>query len=242
MRVEIVNWGKYQPRKDYKSTPWLRLDNKIINDFKISQLSPAEKWLWITILALAATENNSSFETSVEHLAKIADIEHNDTNSGLKKLSNFGMITTDERDTNGYVRDTFATNERTNETNERTDRSHAPQKLKITPDEIIDIWNTELSPPLPKCVGLSATQMKKMLEVFPQLPTKEKWVELFVKIKGSEFLMGQTEKKNAWRVTLTWLCDISNVMKVLNGEFENTEEEYDVEAMTKAVEEKLKCL
>lgn len=94
-------------------------------------------------------------------------------------------------------------------------------KTKIRPDDVVQLWNeTMTSNGDYFCHGLgSGEHLKNFIESIRWLPEITEWKHLFEKCKASKFLMGEQEN-STFRVSLTWLCDYDNCIKVLNGNFD----------------------
>lgn len=138
MRIEIVNWNKYNPRSELKTIPWFRVQNCIVHDRKLYGLVPAQKWLWICLLSIAAQENNSVIELSCEYLEHYAGIEKNLILQAIEHFGKVGLLvqTCTGRGTKVYPHVTNDTNV-TNETNKDTSYLSSETLLnkKTSPDE-----------------------------------------------------------------------------------------------------------
>lgn len=133
IRIKILGWEEFNPRKDYKSTPWLRLQASLPAHRKMHGLSTSQKWLWVVVLCLVAQENQGGvLKIEAAWLADIAKVDEAIVVSTLRLFSDREMIelivrdvretyvgrSVDDLSTNGHLKRTFATNERTNERNE----------------------------------------------------------------------------------------------------------------------------
>ena len=84
--------------------PWFRFYVETIHDKKIRRLTPAERWLWVTILALARSSpkpgylliSNQHSCTEVE-LAQDADLHLRVVRSGIAKMIEYGMLAVDSK-------------------------------------------------------------------------------------------------------------------------------------------------
>ena len=50
--IKIKNYEKYQHYKERHITSWIKLYYSILDDYKISQLTDMERWIWVGILLL----------------------------------------------------------------------------------------------------------------------------------------------------------------------------------------------
>lgn len=98
-------------------------------------------------------------------------------------------------------------------------RNPQDQKVypKFTPDHVIDLWNQKMGSRFGMAVGLgSGKHLANCLESLKYLKTKEAWENLFAKCEESAFLRGE---RTDWSVTLTWIIDYDNAIRVLGDEF-----------------------
>ena len=112
---------------------------------------------------------------------------------------------------------------------------------KITPDQIVDLYNKRFGKERGFCRGLGANKhLHNFLEAAFYLDTKEKWSELFDMVDKSEWLSGKISFKNrpAFKADLLWLVNYDNALKVLNGNFQEGHSNFDQEALAKMLREK----
>ena len=57
--IEITNFRKYHPRKDYKSMPWIKLDVHIFDDPVWARLPTLSMVLWVYLLTVCARKNTT---------------------------------------------------------------------------------------------------------------------------------------------------------------------------------------
>ncbi len=102
-----------------------------------------------------------------------------------------------------------------------------PQKahVDICPyEKIRDIYHKHCVPPLPECMALSSTRKVHIKSFWRQaFPKLEDWEDYFTKVKNSDFLMGKTTSRDRepFRCTLDWLLKMSNMIKVMEGNYDN---------------------
>ncbi len=122
LRIQIKNWEKHNPRKDYKRPVWFAVDNRMIEDPKFYDFTGDEFRAWIYLLSQASQQNSDSPNVFVEHAERVCLIPKKAVESAIKKLSEFQMLTSictdDERDPNASVRDLYSTNKQTNKQDE----------------------------------------------------------------------------------------------------------------------------
>lgn len=95
-----------------------------------------------------------------------------------------------------------------------------PLKVCLTPDDIVDIWNSIAGKKAGYSPGLGGGKHRQnVLEAMGFLASRDDWQKLFHRALQSEFLMGQNER--GWVMPLTWIVDYDNALRVMAGEFDN---------------------
>lgn len=125
----------------------------------------------------------------------------------------------------------YTTKNTSNSSNKRKEKESKRKESKVnsestfTPDELIQLWNTMLTPyGFDHCRGIGTGKfLSDFLEARQWLKTSESWGELFDAVIQSEYLKG--ENINGWKASLTWLVDYDNALKVLNGNYANKEKQ-----------------
>lgn len=106
MMLEILNWEKFNPRKDLKSMPWFRLESDIGYSETLFGLDAETKWLWIFLLSTCARKVNANIEGNYEYISFHSGIEVEKVKKAIKVFENKGLVrVTNESDrvTNGSV-------------------------------------------------------------------------------------------------------------------------------------------
>lgn len=116
----------------------------------------------------------------------------------------------------------------TENTPNTTNREHAggarENSDKSFFDEVLEIWNTCVSyeglPP----AHLTNERQRRIYSLFPLYFESDltQWKQFCERVSRSPFLMGQGPRK--WRVSLDWILVEENLIKVLEGNFDNPEE------------------
>jgi hypothetical protein len=147
MKVEIVNYEKYNPRKDQKNYIWFRFNNNFFDqdNKNFYNLSNDERIAWIFLLCQASKQNNSVIEIENEIFTQVTKLDIAVLNSLLNKLlprsvliSHESVLTkfATERDgtiRNETIRNETIRNEKKEEfpcdkKNMQVDKSPAPKK------------------------------------------------------------------------------------------------------------------
>ncbi len=227
MRVQILNWDKFNPRKDVKNPSWFRLSHNLFEDPDFYDFSHAELLAWIYILSTASKKNSDTILVSLTHLEKIGRIKLKDFYSAVEKLEVIQCllvhVTDTSRGRHADVTDTNATNERTNERN-GTGEYESSDSLP-TPAWLGKMWNEHCGK-LPKVKfpeKLDPDRVKAAKDVLALRPDKELWIAAIKKMAASDFCLGKknSDKHKTWRAKFDFLIRTGTIDRALEGEFDN---------------------
>jgi hypothetical protein len=129
--IEIINWDKYNPKRDQQSYTWLRLNNDIATDPDLFGLSAAQKFVWIEILCQASRKNKGTILVNLEQISHVTQVKIQEIMELIDFLEQKPICRTHDNARSPIVVGTTPTNEtnerdETNETNEQT-----PKNLKF---------------------------------------------------------------------------------------------------------------
>ncbi len=117
MRIEIVNWERYNPRNDVKHTSWFRLENSFWSDPLLTPLNNGGKLIWLLLLSFASQRMNGVIVIDVSFIATIVRMSKKRVNEVIKHFEVCGKIVIhDSNPTNSTLRTRVATDGRTDET------------------------------------------------------------------------------------------------------------------------------
>lgn len=89
---------------------------------------------------------------------------------------------------------------------------------RFTPDHVVDLWNEIFGDRLSRASTLGGGKHRdNFLKSLEFLPTEKHWRDLFEQCLNIPRLMGQNDIN--WAVSLVWIVDFDNAIKVLNGDF-----------------------
>lgn len=91
IEVEIVNWGKHQPRKDIKHPTWFAMSNRIFEDSKLFSLSDAQWRCLLYLFTQASQQNSGKIKINVEHAARIGGTSEKVLKSTISRLCDVGV-------------------------------------------------------------------------------------------------------------------------------------------------------
>lgn len=136
LEIEILNWEKYNPKRDQKTYTWLRLDNGISTDPELFGLDAEQRYVWIVLLCQASQQNSGRIRVAPGFLEHITGVSTKKIAKLFEFLQRKPVIKLHDRarshdavvTTPTYER----TNERTNETNERDERDDTrPSEVSV---------------------------------------------------------------------------------------------------------------
>lgn len=229
LRIEMQNWGERNPRSDYKSIPWFRMDSDFYRNKKLFGLTVEAKWLWVSLLGLAARENKGGVvEADRDWIASELQTSTKALDAALEALASKGLVvcrTLDVRDANGSRTDPVAgrslhTNgtER-NETNEHVESTSSKPADAGAPNFLVtflfDTWNANHGP-LSRCTVLNDSRRRKSKARWTEKPDPAYWAMCVQKMAASSFCASGT-----W-ATFDWLiANDTNHVKVAEGKYDN---------------------
>lgn len=106
--VVILNWEKFNPRKDVSNPSWFRLQNQMWNDSQFFTFTAEERWIWVCLLSIASQKNTSKLSFCLEWLALQTGVSNATIENALIKLERNGCVTSTlrARDVHGrYITD-----------------------------------------------------------------------------------------------------------------------------------------
>jgi hypothetical protein len=96
--------------------------------------------------------------------------------------------------------------------------------------EVVDLWNTMCSPPLPKVEKITQARKNKIKPRITEMggrdPAMDTLKKIFEKVNQSDFLKGDNPR--SWQVTFDWIFENGkNWLKVIEGNYDNKKQGYD---------------
>lgn len=92
IQLEILNWEKYNPRKDLKSTHWFRVNNDILEGPDFFEFTHSEIVFWIYLLSLASKRQTGRITLVMAHAQRIGRFKESEINAALEKLIELGCV------------------------------------------------------------------------------------------------------------------------------------------------------
>lgn len=228
--MRIKNWKKHQHFKDRKP-PWIKLYREILDDIEWHELEPSAAKV-LVMLWLIASESNGELP-GLKTLSFRLRMPEKDVISSCNLLKHWlgqdDISAISEEDQSDSV-------ERETETEEETDIL-SPENQATTPVcphlEILELFGKhlpELPQPMPNLwegARAKALQQRWKWVMANKAKTKEEGLDFFgryfVYVSKSDFLSGRNGKWTA--CDLGWLVKADNFTKVMQGNYQNKEEQ-----------------
>ncbi len=220
MKIEIVNWDKYNPRNDVKHPTWFRFQNNFWMDPAIYPLSPEGKLVWVILLAFASQVNMPSYDLVMPLLCSLVACDENTVMAVLKHLQRAGKIKI-PTSRGRYVRRTdggriFHATDGTLQDEQISPPSEAPISPVKMSHWLVEKWNENCGT-LRKVSALNSTRRAKIKARIAEKPDEGYWVTAIKKMAASEFCCA-----GSW-ATFDWLIkNDANHAKVTEGNYDRS--------------------
>lgn len=228
--ITILNWEKYQPRKDLKRMHWFRLESSIIFDSKFNQLNAATQLLYIKLLALCAINNSHTIKMDLKGLMLATRLDNKGIIKGLCLLSRIELIQV-LKNGNPYESVSYRTEQNNKEIHKEKKVSQeekpcsASEPLALTGKKISEpiscgltlAWNSHCGN-LPKVRELSAKRKKQIKLRLSEEPDLEIWTKVIKHIAKLDWCNGRGTRK--WFASFDFLLKPDTRIRFLE-ELEN---------------------
>lgn len=94
LEITVLNWEKYNPKRDQKTYTWFKLQNTFPFSVSMEQLDFKRKWMVICLLCEASRHNKGTFTTSIAILSRISNIEKSEILAILNDIEKTSIIST----------------------------------------------------------------------------------------------------------------------------------------------------
>lgn len=212
--IEVLNWDKFNGRRDVKHSSWFRFEHSLVFDPEWSHLTAEEMWVWASLMSLCSLKNRSSVVVDDKALALLARVSEVVVSSTIQKLTNLDCV----RVRTGHVSSTYR---KRIATDGRTDGRTGPTDADSNP--LAGIWNRYCGE-LAKVRGCDGKRKISADQRWNENPSTEYWGEIVQRIAKSDFCLG---KKNIpgtahsnWRAGFDFLIRPDTQHKVLEGKYD----------------------
>lgn len=237
IEIDIINFEKYNPRKDYKTKEWFRLESMFFKDEKFFEITDLELSIFLKLVGLRQnTQKIITFE-KLDWLCKQIDANIKTIDATLKSINARKLIyynyNIDPIRDNITLHNTV-TNELRSEPIEsdriRTDLTETEkEKPKIDFEEYVEFWNLCICQETGKgqVLKLSKSRKDKLMLRIKEGLTMDILKSIREKINESDFLRGKKINPNGktWCITFDWLIENDkNWLKVIENRYSNKKE------------------
>lgn len=210
IEIEIINWGKHQ-RKDVKKPSWFALDNRILEDSKLFDLSDSEWKALIYIFSQASQQGSENVRLNYAHATRVCGISKKTLDSAISRLSDAGVTRT-LRERHADVTPQDRTRQ---DKTEQDKRESAAEPLH----PLIELWNENCGD-LAKVKKSNKARNRKAGDRWPE-NSPDEWLEIIRRIANSSFCNGKSDR--GWVATFDWLLQPDTHLKVAEGKYDNRE-------------------
>jgi hypothetical protein len=189
IKLKILNWEEYNPKRDQKTYTWLRLQNDVATDKKLFALTAEQKWVWVCLLCEASKANHGELEFDLAWLVEITKVKRSIIEVLLAELEKRGIISLSLPPATADLSQTTPTYERTNvRTNETYERTEDSVAVKIT---------AQPAAIAPQLEGEFTEKASELLKTVP-IPAQEAWLAAY---GDAAWIRTEINKAAAWIVT-----------------------------------------
>lgn len=217
LTIEILNWDRFNPRKDVKNSSWFRLEHSLFDDPDFYDLTHAELAFWIYLLCHASKKNSPKFVLSFAHAERVGRFKQSEIKSALEKLEAIQCVLVGVTDTlrprNEGVTETCTTNETGRDERDDTERDGTNAQTSERVNVLFELWNQERGS-LPECCEISEERRKKARAQLKKYPDLEHWRNVIHKFLASEFCV------NEWKPGIDDLLSESKRLRALEGKYD----------------------
>lgn len=90
--VSVVNFEKYNPRKDRAHHHWFRMEDNLFINPQLADFSSDELLVWVFILATTCQRQGKEWLLVDGHVSRIARVSIDSVMSAVTKLSDLGLL------------------------------------------------------------------------------------------------------------------------------------------------------
>jgi hypothetical protein len=223
LTVEILNWDKYNPRKDVKKPAWFACSNSLFDNHEFYDFTHTEMISWIYMLSLASKKLSGVITIHWEHLERIGRIKKKDFLAAIEKLQRNHCVRVSSLPTYGSrtesVQNPYATQQDKtlhNKTGQDT-TCDAPAYAPDAESEFVKIWNSIGLGQVEKVTTKRRTHMRQRLKENPDL---DYWAGVAQKISASDFCRGLVGNSK-WVASFDWFITPDAHIKVMEGKYDN---------------------
>ena len=232
--ITIINFKNYNPRADYKSLPWIRLDSNVFFDPYLSDLDAHELLFWIFLLTQCGICNKDTVPINYSGFSRLSLIPIDKIRSAVVKLEKTCLISVSRTSllkvTNGGKKSDVRY-ERTNERTKKCQLKVDPPKSGIQKKEVSKssnpgelplmlLWNKLARAPLAQVQRMSKNtpRYKSAIARWKENPDEKFWERAISKINESDFLKGDNNR--GWKADFEFLIRPGKAETIIEGKYD----------------------
>tara|TARA_R100001463_G_scaffold6332_1_gene20836 strand:+ start:2066 stop:2746 length:681 start_codon:yes stop_codon:yes gene_type:complete len=198
-----------------------------------NRLSSSQKLLYAEITALS---NQSGYcWASNKYFSDLYDVSKNTISTWMSGLCKYGYVRVDVNRSKGNLRKVYLKNkipitknrntynEKSLHNNKKNNKSNIKYNKTIT--YIHNKWNEVFeNSTVPKVMSIKGARLNSLISRIKENSEHSFWDDYIQKINESDFLSGRSDE---WSATFDWVIQPKNMMKVLEGNYSNTQNQSD---------------
>jgi hypothetical protein len=95
--LKIVNFEKFNPRKDRIRHHWFRIENSIFISDTLFELEPDQKWFWIFLLAYVSQKQTDGVDLNLNVFSHLSGISKKRVEQTLELFLEKGLVTIESK-------------------------------------------------------------------------------------------------------------------------------------------------
>jgi len=248
MRIRIVSWEKFNPRKDVKASSWLRFENNFFSNPRFFKCSVETKLIWIYFLCEASQKQSGDITICPDLIFALTKIPNSKILSSIEQLIENDQIVVLNKIHTRVEDNTYAIGDVTEITRARVeDNTYAIGKLShsiptdgrtngrtddisqtgnqsdtLTPKLLAELWNQLRSPNQPavkiSSIKSGSSRYRHALARIAEEPDPTYWETVVKKISASPFCNGSNERD--WKANFDFLVKPDKHHKVCEGTYD----------------------
>lgn len=222
--IKIQNFNKFKGRTDVKNLTWFRMNADIVRSQKLFGLSFEAKWFFIFLLSSAIESKRK--DGLIEFDISWAEIFSRCSKESIVEC----IVHLHKKETiliiKGHKLLGVSDDPGSDLLPQQHDEQGNPPALSSRLNDIKEIYNKEFEffESVKSCKALreiDELEYEKLVNIETSALYDDYWHQVFQTIKESDYL---TKKAN-FNVTLSWILKEQNSIEIMNGKYDNKEEE-----------------
>jgi len=220
MEITILNWEKFNERKDVKNPSWFRLQHNLCTHWQFYDFSHSEICAWLYILCEASIRNQRGRVTvNFEHAHRTFRLDATTVKSAIQKLKQNQVIEV------RTVRGRYASGQNPGATIQDITEQDITGQNKGEPERafalppLVEVWNQYADMKLPRVKRMhpSGVRFRTCSARWREKPDRLYWRGVIEKINALPFCLGAN--KRGWKADIEFLCRPDTADNVLEGKY-----------------------